>query len=210
MLRMLMKVKRAYPTAKAIAGRVQELLAPHCEPGRCIIAGSVRRRQSMCGDIEIVCQPLTIPGQELDLFGEPLEAFRVDGFSDVVVDMFKGRVTVGDPTYGRYTSGLLAIKPAFGGGDMQVDIFTPQPSDFFRQLAIRTGSAEFSRMIATQWVSKGWRGTEDGLRRADECEQRGGKYYLKQGTTPTLPPIWNSEEEFFLWLGLQWAEPEIR
>lgn len=206
-----MKTRRPYSTAKYIADKIKERLEPHCEPGRCFIAGSVRRRQMLCGDIEIVCQPLTIEGSEMDLFGVVQERFRINEWSDAVVGMFKGKVTIGDPTYGRYTSGLLDIKPNFGGGQMQVDIFMPQPDDFYRQLAIRTGSADFSRVIANAWVRQGWRGTADGLRLVDECLIKGGKtYVVKPGIKPTLPPAWASEQEFFEWLQMPWTEPEIR
>lgn len=205
-----MKIRRPYNYAKPIADRVQELLEPWCTAGRCIIAGSVRRRESFIGDIEIVCEPQTIDSPTTDLFGEPCDRFRTDEWSNAVVDMFKGRVTIGDPTYGRYTSGLLEINPSFGGGQMQVDIFMPQPDDYYRQLAIRTGSADFSRMIAHRWVQAGWRGTEDGLRRHDEVEERSGKFYMKKSVKPTLPPVWESEHHFFDWLGIEWVEPELR
>ncbi len=205
-----METRRPYSTVKYIAEKVKERLEPYCEPGRCIIAGSVRRRQMWCGDIEIVCQPITIEESERDLFGVVQERFRINEWSDAVVGMFKGKVTVGDPTYGRYTSGLLDIKPSFGGGQMQVDIFMPQPHDFYRQLAIRTGSADFSRVIETAWVKSGWRGTEDGLRCVEDYLIKGKEYVVKKGINPTLPPEWASELEFFEWLGMAWTEPELR
>lgn len=38
---------------------------------------------------------------------------------------------------------------------IQVDLFMPQPADYFRQYAIRTGSAQYAkRFIADQWVKK--------------------------------------------------------
>lgn len=206
-----MKIKRPYAAARKIAGRVIEILSPYCEPGMCLVAGSVRRRASECGDIEIVCIPKTEPGEALDLFGNPLEPFRIREWSQAVIEMCDGRIEVGDPCYGRYTKGqILITNPKYIKGDCQIDIFMPIPDDFWRQFAIRTGSREFSGQIARKWVAKGWRGTEDGLRLASQCEQKGERWQLRRDTTPTLPPPWNSELEFFQWLGMSWVEPENR
>jgi DNA polymerase/3'-5' exonuclease PolX len=49
------------PLARAvsIAETTRAALAPHCE--RIAIAGSVRRRRSFVGDIELVCIPRLVP-----------------------------------------------------------------------------------------------------------------------------------------------------
>ncbi|MDX2138587.1 MAG: hypothetical protein SF123_10875, partial [Chloroflexota bacterium] len=44
-----------YADAKALADCVVNLLAPHCQ--RIDIAGSIRRKMSDIGDIDIVCEP---------------------------------------------------------------------------------------------------------------------------------------------------------
>ena len=77
-----MKIPLYY--AAQIAEDVCAQLAPHCEPGRCVVAGSVRRRRPTVGDIEIVCIPRTNVVREL--FGE--SHVRVPGFN-AVCDQWK-------------------------------------------------------------------------------------------------------------------------
>ncbi len=206
-----MKISRPYTHAEAIAAEVIRRLAPNCEEGRCIVAGSVRRKTMECGDIEVVCQPRTEPSPATDLFGNRAEAFRVAGWSTELISICDGRIEVGDPTYGRYCKGRIEItNPRFTAGPCQLDVFMPMPDDFFRQLAIRTGSRDFSAQIARQWVAKGWRGTADGLRRADQCVKKGDTWEVIKGVRPIVPPAWKSELEFFEWLGIAWVEPEAR
>lgn len=45
---------------QAMGDELVRLLAPHCQPGYCQIAGSIRRRKPTFGDIEIVCLPWAI------------------------------------------------------------------------------------------------------------------------------------------------------
>jgi len=206
-----MKIKRPYMHAAAIAAHIIRRLSPYCEEGRCLVAGSVRRHAPECGDIEIVCQPLTEPSPATDLFGKPAEAYRVKGFSTELIAMCDGRIEVGDPSYGRYCKGVIEINnPKFTVGPCQLDVFMPMPDDFFRQLVIRTGSQEFSAQVARKWVALGWRGTAVGLHRADQCIKKGDTWELMKGVRPTLPPVWKSEAEFFEWIGMAWVEPEAR
>lgn len=95
----------------------------------------------------------------------------------------------------------------------------PHPDDYFRQYAMRTGSAEYSHhVIAAAWSRKGWTGIDDiGLRKRSDCDckiQSGKKVYTlssraKRGNC-TLPPVWTSEAEFFLWLQVPYIDPEFR
>jgi len=94
-----------------------------------------------------------------------------------------------------------------------LDLFMPQPHDYYRQFAIRTGSAEYShRHIANQWVKRGWCGVNGDLRLIKECDKLpDGKWVLRTDIKhPTLPPIWPSEEDFFRWLLIQYIEPKYR
>jgi DNA polymerase/3'-5' exonuclease PolX len=171
-----------YLKAKLIAEKYGNILLPFCE--RCEIAGSIRREAPEVHDIEIVCLP-----RNITLFE----------FVDAVNRLPKKK---GEPT-GRYTQRLLPE-------GINLDLFMPQPHDYFRQFTIRTGSADYSaKVIAQGWVRKGWRGTENGLRLNRECININGRWICKV-KNPTLPPIWQSEEEFFTWLGLKWIEPSLR
>lgn len=198
------EIKLPLHHASRLANRLVELLSPHCE--RIDIAGSVRRGKSEVGDIELVCEPKKIG---TDIFGQsekPVLEFwavlrpfqRIMGNVDGTGRYYKYKIPTGwdVPEY------------------IQLDLFIPQPHDYYRQLAIRTGSANYShRTLAAAWTRLGWVGTDDGLRRTDECRgiPTGDKYrYVCTLEAPTLPPVWLSEEEFFEWLNVTYLVPENR
>ena len=183
--------------ALEIAEKYKGLLVPWCEPNYCEVAGSVRRQRPECGDVEIVCVPKTV---------------HLIPFAETVRQWWKVK---GEPT-GRYTKRRL-----YEGIDL--DLFITNKKDFARQLVVRTGSANYSaKVIAMAWVKKGWRGTEDGLRLEKECvpikakgalitKAYGGKEkiikWICNVPRPQLPPEWNSEREFFDWLGVRYVPP---
>lgn len=183
-------------SAQSTADLVLQHLAPHCD--RIDVAGSVRRKAYQVKDLEIVCQPKKVfvknPALLFDegkwQVSEDFE-FSLDSIS-AAVD--KGQVS------GRYMKILLK-------NGMPMDLFMPQPADYFRQLVIRTGNADYvHNVIAAQWKIKGWCGTENGLRLINQCAPKtgqDGKLTWRCTTDhPTLPPVWKSEAEFFYWLGL--------
>lgn len=189
-----------FNTAHALAERIKQLLAPYCEPARFYIAGSIRRMKAEVKDIEAVCIPKK-EERSTDLFGGTKQIIS-NGFSfgitEIMEEIIKGKIA------GRQMQ--IKLK-----GGMMLDLFLPHPDDFYRQLAIRTGSADYShQVIAKAWYRKGWCGTPDGLRKQSECTG-GGKYPWKcKKEKPTLPPVWTSEGEFFTWLGLEYIDPELR
>jgi DNA polymerase/3'-5' exonuclease PolX len=170
--------------ALEIALKYQGILTPWCEPEMCKIAGSLRRQKPDVKDIELVCVPRTV---------------HLIPFVTTVKQWIKLK---GEPT-GRYTQRMLYESIA-------LDLFIPSKPDFIRQFVIRTGSADYSaRVIATAWVKKGWVGTKDGLRRETQCLQK-GKKWICQVPNPTLPPVWQSEQEFFDWLKVKFIPPQER
>lgn len=171
----------AYARAKLIADELVGLLKPDCS--RIEIAGSVRRERPLVKDVELVCIPSNLNSFALKLY---------NGYG------------VATKRKARYIQ--------FNIGVMKCDLFLPQPHDYFRQFAIRTGSADYShKVIANAWVKAGWVGTEDGLRRAVECEKHTNRWICKStGSNVTLPPVWQSEEDFFHWLGLAYLPPMNR
>jgi DNA polymerase/3'-5' exonuclease PolX len=192
-----------YNSAIIIANQTFTKLQPHCAIIH--IAGSIRRQAVEVGDIEIVCIPKVDVTEIKDLFGNILVTEEsAHGFENAVASL--GNVIKGKPT-GRYMQ--IALHEG-----INLDLFMPEPADYFRQLAIRTGSADYSyKVIARSWRKLGWVGTSDGLRRASECVEKknGEKSYWKcTVSNPTLPPIWNSEHEFFEWLETPFLEPKYR
>lgn len=202
---------RMFPHSDAlkIASVVMRNISPDCEVAN--IAGSIRRCKPEVKDIEIVCIAKRIKTSSVDLFGQ-------DNRKEVVhPDFIKtinslGTILKGKPE-GRMMQILLPEK-------IVIDLFMPMPYDYWRQFAIRTGSAEYSqKVIAGGWKKIGWCGTENGLRLQSECfgtdVGTGGvvkyKWQVKpEIKTPTLPPVWSSEQEFFDWLGVQYLSPNYR
>lgn len=196
-----MKTKLPLHHASRLANRIVELLAPHCE--RIDVAGSIRRECEQVGDIEIVAQPHTIAA---DMFGN--KRVPVLEFMQALA-LFRhqaGNIQSGEARYLKY-----AVPTGWAEcPEIQLDLFLPQPHDYYRQLAIRTGSANYAKnWLAWNWVRLGWVGTADGLRRTDECEKRGDRWVCV-GRNPTLPPVWRNEWEFFEFLELSYISPQNR
>ncbi len=131
----------AYPleVAQKIAVDICYKLQPFCE--KINIAGSVRRKKPEVKDIEIVC----VPQQETqyDMFGTPFTSGRSTGFRDVVLSL--GEIIKGG-TNGKY----IQIKLPQG---INLDLFIPDDFDYYRQYAIRTGSADYAAKV----IASGWR-----------------------------------------------------
>jgi DNA polymerase/3'-5' exonuclease PolX len=157
--------------ADAIAAEVVTLLKPHCT--RLEVAGSVRRRRPTIGDLELVCIPK--PYEASPLFASGL-ALVVNQWEKV-----RGELPC------RYTQRILP-------SGMKLDLFMVDPDGFGLQVAIRTGSADWSRRIlASAWVRAGFR-SEAGLLR----DQWGG-----------IHPV-QTERALFDLIGLNWVEPTAR
>jgi DNA polymerase/3'-5' exonuclease PolX len=183
--------------AQKIANRIVEILTPHVDVIH--IAGSVRRRKPEVKDIEVCCIPKKHPTDLFNTSDLVIDA----GFNDAV-KLIAEKVIKGKSS-GRYMQ--MQLK---GKEEINLDLFMPQTDDYYRQYAIRTGSADYSaKVIATAWVNKGWCGTEEGLRlQQDCCKAASGWKIINKN--PQKPPVWNSEEEFFEWIGVQWIEAWLR
>lgn len=195
-----------YQDAYKIAEHITVRLAPHCEDERCLVAGSIRRKKAECGDIEIVCQPKATMTQSL--FPEADYMRQDPMFRETVLEL-------GKPIKGNPAGRMMQIElPQV----IMLDLFMPQPDDFFRQFAIRTGSSQYSQnVIAIGWRKLGWVGTPDGLRKEEQSTPKENYFTgIKKITwtcsvsNPQLPPEWKSEEEFFEWLKVPFIIPEKR
>lgn len=194
----------SYNKAKKIADRLVELLTPTVE--RIHIAGSIRREKEQVKDIEIICIPKKI-WVPTDLFGAGYHIIDPE-FSKVLETITDTREKGKDD--GRYIQ-IILKKSNPQSPDIKLDLFMPEPDDFYRQFAIRTGSKEYSqKVLAEGWVKKGWRGTTNaGLRHQRDCTHRASGWFCfnEKGEKP---PVWESEQEFFDWLGIEWIEPKLR
>lgn len=196
--------------AKKIAIEAGNKLLPYCD--RLNIAGSIRRGKSEVHDIEIVCQPKRVKTGQKDLFGEDTTKEEIHGLFVQNVNSL-GKILKGKPD-GRMMQ--IELKTDTFPKTIVLDLFIPQPDDYYRQFAIRTGSADYSaKVIAGGWRKLGWVGTADGLRLEEECvgnkDPNTGKVKWRCIVdNPHLPDQWNSEEDFFKWLGVQYLPPNIR
>lgn len=194
-----MQLKQAQNIAVGLCYKLQ----PFCD--RLNIAGSIRRGKADVKDIEIVAQPKLVHVKSADLFGEGKTTALVnDAYKEAVLS--SGKVIKGQPT-GRYMQ--IALPEG-----VNLDLFMPAPSDYFRQYAIRTGDSQYSAIIiACGWIKLGWCGTEDGLRKIEECNKKsdnGKGRWVCDIPNPTLPPVWESEEAFFEWLKVPYKKPMYR
>lgn len=168
--------------ANLIADRFLKLIEPCCL--KVSIAGSVRRECPIVHDIEFVA----ISKDEF-CFGR----LFMEGYPGLVVN------------------GTRLKRFKYPENGLQIELFLTTMADYGRQLAIRTGSSAFSHHLAMQWNRKGWAGTEDGLRRKDECNHKSTwKIKPEYKSCPTLHPVFNTEEKFFAFIGAKWIPPQER
>ncbi|MBE2229983.1 MAG: hypothetical protein IAE96_04995 [Chitinophagaceae bacterium] len=204
-----MTQEKTYPFSKAaqVANFIYSRLSFHCQ--RIDIAGSIRRLRPDVKDIEIVCIPNKEEKQS-DLFGNKemiTDRAFVEALAEITDIVILGNVE------GRYMKIRTSSKVCPG---IHLDLFMPDPVDYYRQLAIRTGSADYAhQVLANAWRRKGWVGVQHlGLRREEECFNTGKdkniwKLYHSI-EKPTLPPVWASEQEFFKWIGVELVDPQLR
>lgn len=166
------------------AVRFRTMIEPYCD--KAVIAGSCRRMCKTVGDIEIVC---------------------------VLKDMANFDMIFPKDYPGMVVNGERLKRFKYPKINLQIELYITSREDFGRILAIRTGSSAFSRFkLATTWNRNGWCGTKDGLRRKKECTKKGNVWKIKPEyvNKPTLPPVFEIEEVFFKFLGIDWILPEKR
>jgi len=130
-----MSGEKRYPYAEAykIALEVLEQLKPHCE--RVEIAGSVRRKKSEVGDIELVFIPKPY---SIGLFESGI-ATVVNQWQKV-----KGELPC------KYTQRILPQ-------GIKLDLFFAEEANWGLVFALRTGSADYShKVLANGWVHQGF------------------------------------------------------
>ncbi len=158
-----------YPAAILIAERVLAELKPHSL--RAEIAGSVRRKKPECKDIEIVLIPLPY---ETGLFESGVAAV-INKWEKV-----KGSLPC------KYTQRILPE-------GIKLDIFFAEEGNWGLQLALRTGSAEYShKVLASAWVARGY-------------HSKGGYLHLGHKRFECKEEI-----DLFNRLAIPWVEPELR
>lgn len=157
--------------ALPIAERIKTELEPFCE--RIEIAGSIRRRYPFVNDIEIVLIP------------KPYETgFFESGVASVINkwDIIKGHLPC------RYTKRMLPE-------GITADIFFAVPENWGLILAIRTGSAKYSReVLAKGWTKKGYTSIKGMLTMSKGAHI----FHVRE------------ERDLFDRIGLKYVEPQFR
>lgn len=179
------------------------LLTDSCE--RIQVAGSVRREKAEVHDLEIVAIPK--PTRHLDLLGNPIPG-KATPLDETLATLMQTdsywwdeHVKRNGPRYKRFIT-------SFGGTLGAVDLFLADSENFGNQLAIRTGSASFSRWFMTARSMGG--GMPWGMRQAD------GYLWQKMGASQSHYPTGYvkvpcaTEEDFFRAICIPMLDPKER
>ena len=164
--------------AQQLADRIVRDLTP--VTARIAVAGSVRRRKPVVGDIEVVVEPL----QVTDMFGEPR------GGPDIAAIRHAVRRKISKRFSGRMR--YLKVQDVYGMLGVQLDIWmTHPPREWGTILAIRTGPKEFGIWCMTRLRRRGLRCIAGHVERHHD------------GVLVPTP----EEEDFFRAAGMEYVEP---
>ena len=145
------KVK--YPRADAIkvAKELCDALRPVTD--RLIVAGSLRRRKQMVGDVEILFVPKFVP-RRVDFFSTENVSLANEVLNDLLGrQILRHRPNVnGSEIWGEKNK--LAVHVASG---IPVDLFAATDSNWWNYLVCRTGSLEHNVKVAAAAQARGWR-----------------------------------------------------
>ena len=175
-----MKNKMDFLHAYELAHELKSELADVCD--HIEIAGSIRRKCDLIGDIEFVARPKYEIGEH-DLFGIPTWKSMLWPRLDA---MSAERKIVYTKTGNLYRQFLWP--------QVQVDLFTATAENWGWILLMRTGSADFSHRVARCLNREGF--TSAG----------GNIIDTRDGRTVSTP----SEQDVFRLAGMEWLEPKHR
>jgi len=177
--------------ALKIAEEVQGWLAPYCEPNRCEICGSIRRRKAEVGDVELLCVPnplrATFGYRIMNGVDQKLDELLQEGALDC------RRTQNGQTVYGIKNKLLVHVASGF-----PVDIFSTTETNWWMSLVIRTGPKESNIKLAMAAKQKSWKlnAYGSGYTCYDLCTGE------EQGHVTC-----HSEREVFESVGLDYKEP---
>jgi DNA polymerase (family 10) len=181
------KEKRRYPRAEAI--RVASELCVQLRPvtDRLIVAGSLRRRKEVVGDVEI----LYVPRREArphDLFSAGYFDLAEERIAQLLGDgaLNKRLSKIGTPAWGAWN------KLAVHRSGIPVDLFAATEANWWNYLVCRTGPAVSNARIAAAAIARGWKWNPYGAG-------------FTRGTY-----VVTSEEDVFRFVGLPFVEPWAR
>ena len=162
--------------ARKIAESLKTSLENTCE--RMEIAGSIRRRKTDVGDIELLCIPRYIGG--VDQLDRELKKMVIEGIMALRLS------ENGRRTYGPKNKLMVHVQSGIG-----VDIFSTSEECWPVSLVVRTGGKKTNIRISTAALEKGY-----------QFHTYGSGF-----TTPGGEIICRSEREVFEAVGLRYREP---
>ena len=174
-----------YKYALSVAEEFIQEISPFCEKRE--IAGSLKRKKQMVGDIDIVIIPKFEQTKDDTLFGEPVSINVLDRkLSQMCIDNQMQLETSG-PKIKRFSQ--------FNGSDIFIDLYIATPETWITILLIRTGSKEHNIKLYTRARDMRMQLKADGSGLFDA----------------QLHPIkTESEEDIFKILGFTYVLPEER
>lgn len=185
----------AIDAAKAICALLQPAVVEAKDGSRFLkVCGSLRRRKSEVGDVEIVYVPqFTARALPNDLLGVSAGEVQVSLVDEILEGMIQGGILarrlnkLGRQTWG--PENKLAVHVPTG---VPVDLFSTSRVAWWGYVVCRTGSAEFNTRIATEALRKGWR-----------WHPTAGHFTDVMGRKVPI----TSEEDVFRLVGLPYREP---
>lgn len=189
------KIKHPAALAWKAANEMVEVLTPCCEPGRIVVAGSLRRGKPQVGDIEIVFVPkFETRAAAGDMFGSEVVNWAARHLllmldADAIAYRWNKR---GHTTWGEQIKLAVHVET-----NVPVDFFTSTEESWWNYLVCRTGPAESNLRIATAARALGWKW---------EPYSSG---FMNLGD-PNERKVVRSEREVFEFVGLPYEEPEGR
>jgi DNA polymerase/3'-5' exonuclease PolX len=179
--------KTKYPRALAlkVAAELCRELKPVC--ARLIVAGSLRRRKELVGDVEILFVPM------FKEVADGLFDTKQENQAERVIESWLKRGVLmqrvgvaGATSWG--AKNKLAVHAA---SKVPVDLFTATEANWFNYLTCRTGGAESNVEVASAAQAKGWKWNPYGEGFTDQHGR--------------IVPV-TSEADVFRLVGLNWKE----
>ncbi len=174
-------MKHPRAAAIAVAKEIVTLINPVCD--RLVVAGSLRRRKAMVGDVEILYIP-RIETRKVDL----LHTAEIDLVAEVLRQACASNILqprigkTGNTIWG--DSNKLAVHVASG---IPIDFFKTDSERWANMLVCRTGSAENNIRIATAAQAKGLQWLPYGAGFFDKANKRVIKVASEQGEAHRPP-----------------------
>ena len=180
-------IKRPYEIMHKLAHELATELSGSCQ--RIEVAGSVRRKKEMCGDLELVC---IADGDKLN---NQLNSWLASGRIR--------HVEAGPKRTKRWGEKQKSFNIEIGDGPVQVDVFIQTVDRFAYTFLVRTGSSGFSNRIVTNVGVR----THDGLPGLMPVQYKFKDCLLyHRGNLCEV----NDEADIFALFGMAYVEPELR